>query len=130
MPHEEGNGNSDFAAGVAAATAEQASEAAEEAQETAEQAQSSADAAVDIALDASENAWDAKAEVEGLRGEMRAGFDEIKEMIGGKGNKGEDGPPAPEPKQDQTAPPATQDQPSDQEKPAKKGGQGLGMWRA
>lgn len=121
-------GNADFQAGVATATAANAAEDAQEAQETAEGAEATAETAVDIALSASETAWDAQIEVENLRDEMRTGFSEIKDLLsaGGKGTA-DDGPPAPEPKIKED-PPATEDKAPEQEKPAK-AKNGLGMWR-
>lgn len=64
-----------FAAGVAAATAVAAAEEAEE-------AASAADVAVAVASAASETAWDARAEVESLRDELRASEARIMTAIG------------------------------------------------
>lgn len=92
-------GGAEFAAGVAAATAAEAADDAETALERAEAAEASAAAAADTAVDGLVAAWDAQAEVEGLREEMRAGFATLTDAIGSLAAPGapEDGEVAPAP---------------------------------
>ncbi len=96
----EAAGGSDFAAGVAAATAEQASEEAGEAVEAAEAAQGTAEVALDVADAAVGTAWDAQAAVAELREEMFARLDELRATAVEEVAVEEAAPdhPAPEPK--------------------------------
>lgn len=93
----------DFAAGVAAATAEQAAETAATAEIHAVEAAELADIAIDAAIRADETAWNAQDAVAELRGEMLAGFDAIAGRLDGLGKgkgEAESAEPAPEPKED------------------------------
>lgn len=72
----DGGGDASFAAGVAAATAATAAADAQEAESTAEAAQETADVAIGAA-------YDAQADVAGLREEVRAGFGELRDLITG-----------------------------------------------
>lgn len=94
-----------FAAGVATATAEQASADAAGAEFRAEIAAGDAAAAAERAADAETAAWDARAAVDGLRSDMMAALDDIRESLSGKGGAGgrDDtgtAAPAPERKED------------------------------
>ena len=61
-----------------------------------------------------------------LAEEMRAGFEELKSMIGPAGSPADDGPPAPEPKP--KAEPEAEAEEKAEAKPSKPK-RGLGMWR-
>jgi hypothetical protein len=93
--------STEFAAGVAAATAVQAEQQASEAGAQAEAAAGAADAALDVAYTASEEAWNARAAVEELRDEVRNGFAAVGEALSsivsaGPPAQGEPEAPAPE----------------------------------
>ena len=105
-------GNSDFAAGVAAATAQQADQKSTEATYVAENAESTASAAADIAVNANQKASEAQYGVVeigerlgALEGNVSAGFAALAETLNGlkppapatdDGNKA----PAPVPKEE------------------------------
>lgn len=108
---ESGGESTAFAAGVAAATAEQATETAAEAEQTAESAEMVADVALSVAGDANETAWDARAAVDELRNEIIGRLDELgtREAPAGGMPPGGEGQaaPAPEKKETPAAPAAT-----------------------
>lgn len=79
---EEGAEGATFAAGVAAATSAQAAEEATEAHAMAEVAAETAGVALGAAGEAEAVAYDARAEVEQLRGEVLGGLAELRDMIG------------------------------------------------
>lgn len=79
---EEGEEGAAFAAGVAAATSAQAAEEATEAHAMAEGAAETAGVALGAAGEAEAVAYDARAEVEQLRGEVLGGLAELREMMG------------------------------------------------
>lgn len=110
-----------FAAGIAAATSEQATATAEQAAADAEGATGTAGAALEIAAAADESAWDARMEVENLRSETTAKLDGIAALLAdlksaGAGAGGDSLAPAPVTKK---APPAADDD-KPEEKPAEK----------
>lgn len=97
-----------FAAGVATATAEQAANDAAGAEFRAELAGEAAEQAAERAADAETVAWDARAAVDGLRADVMAALDDIRESMTGKGgNAGGDAgtatAPAPERKEESPA---------------------------
>lgn len=107
----EGEGQEDggaFAAGVAAATSAQAAEEAEEAVQVAEQAQETAQVAAGAAVEAESVAYDAKADVEALRGEVAAGLAELRDLFAAAAPPEpvveEPAVPAPEPKVEKSEP--------------------------
>lgn len=78
---DDGDAGAAFAAGVATAEAAQATEDAAEAAQTAEGAAAVAEAALEVAAAADETAWDARTEIDGLRGEMVACFEELRAAL-------------------------------------------------
>lgn len=85
---------------------DQVQEQAAEAAETAEAAESTAEAAVSIAGNAAETAYDARAEVDRLRGEVTAGFEALALQIAELQNEEEDDQENPEVQIENDAPAA------------------------
>ena len=104
-------GSTDFAAGVAAATATQAAEEAQEAVEQAERAEETAEAALEAAGRAEGEAWDARSAIADLDYKITSRLDAIEERLTPK-EEGDGGPPAPEPKSEASEEPAKEEEPA------------------
>lgn len=106
-------GGAEFASGVAAATAASAADDAQAALVVAEEAEQRADYALDSAGEAQSAAWDAQAEIAGVRDEMRAGFATVADALAALAVQGapagDDVAPAPAAKAKATAAEDTDD---------------------
>ncbi len=129
----EPEGNSDFAAGVAAATAAQASEESKEAVTVSEAASEKSDTAITEAMNANDKAHevsykasDLEDRFNALETNVQAGFASLAEVLNGlKGPKKEEGTepttaPAPTPKEER--------QPAKESKPKKRRVGSFGAW--